>query len=479
VTHRENGGGHSFLFSLFVTNSFATAVLYRSAHRQSLFSFSLPHFLSFSLSLPFLCSDSRTSSTMLSSSLSLFLSLLFLSLCLLSQPASSGRNFAGADSFFLYALSSADRLRHLSAMSEAQVKVLRIFITGVGKGSKGTSAQDVADVEPKTLGVWDDTVLSLVDRLMLESAWYGIKLDISMHDRYSLGCWAKDAYFYEYHFPDGTGQSCNAQKNDARQFYMNETIEKVFDNRLIHLLEHKNPFFNDRPWGQLSEAVFTFAAENESQGYIPVKDFEWACRRAVTMKAHMGRGVLVSINGATVDDSLQPAYFACPQIDLVGVHNYASGNSREFARNYSAFAVAAAKQSGKRTYVEEFGATGPDGQKAAGLAAQMAGMLDAHISFMPWEILDCHPPLNDNEFFNGTLTWNQFLTFAQRTTNDVDAPFDFPELHNPPSIGFAAIKTQCSVHSDCATSCCSSHGKCALPSDCAHIAADFALAYSA
>ena len=137
--------------------------------------------------------------------------------------APTTHNWAGADSFFLFALNQTDRLAHLAAMRAASMKVVRIFISGVGAHAKGSSSVATPDLEPTTVGVFDDTILHRIDQLMLEASQHGIRLDISCHDRYALGCWSEDAYYAKYRFPSGY-PNCNAQKNDVHAFYQNASI---------------------------------------------------------------------------------------------------------------------------------------------------------------------------------------------------------------------------------------------------------------
>lgn len=56
----------------------------------------------------------------------------------------------------------------------------------------------VPDVEPDTVGVYNDTILERLDDLMQEVSARGIKLTVALHDRWSLGCWRSDAYQRKY-----------------------------------------------------------------------------------------------------------------------------------------------------------------------------------------------------------------------------------------------------------------------------------------
>ncbi|KXS14438.1 glycoside hydrolase family 5 protein [Gonapodya prolifera JEL478] len=56
------------------------------------------------------------------------------------------------------------------------VTVVRIFITEVDAGLKNTSATYTPDLEPSTLGVFNDTILTTVDEFMYRAQSLGVKL---------------------------------------------------------------------------------------------------------------------------------------------------------------------------------------------------------------------------------------------------------------------------------------------------------------
>ena len=97
--------------------------------------------------------------------------------------------WTGVNSFFLHTLSDSDQVSILTALKAAHVQVVRIFISGVGAGSKGSSSSGVNDLEQTYVGVYDDTVLLVIDKIMSKVSSFGIRLIIAIHDRYSLGCW--------------------------------------------------------------------------------------------------------------------------------------------------------------------------------------------------------------------------------------------------------------------------------------------------
>ncbi|KAF4483537.1 glycoside hydrolase [Fusarium agapanthi] len=98
-------------------------------------------------------------------------------------PARQQSNsFAGVNSFFLHAFKQQDILDVLDAIKDANLKVLRIFISPTGHNAKNSGSISMPHIEPRTVGVWDDTQLKAIDQLT-----------IAIHDRYKLGCWGSDA----------------------------------------------------------------------------------------------------------------------------------------------------------------------------------------------------------------------------------------------------------------------------------------------
>jgi mannan endo-1,4-beta-mannosidase len=88
----------------------------------------------------------------------------------------------------------------VNKLAEAGFKAVRIFITQIPANSKGSCSVSLPDVE-NPVGVFDDTQLVRVDKLMSELVSKSMKLIIAMHDRYSLGTWQRDAYVDKYNLP--------------------------------------------------------------------------------------------------------------------------------------------------------------------------------------------------------------------------------------------------------------------------------------
>ena len=103
-------------------------------------------------------------------------------------PAGSVQLFGGTNSFLLHSYVDADRLEILNAMQAAGFKVIRIFILPLWAGEKGGNSLAVRDVEGP-VGSYNDDQLNMIDKLMKDASDRKMKLIITMHDRYSLGCW--------------------------------------------------------------------------------------------------------------------------------------------------------------------------------------------------------------------------------------------------------------------------------------------------
>jgi mannan endo-1,4-beta-mannosidase len=63
----------------------------------------------------------------------------------------------------------ADRLSVLDAIQAANLKVLRLFISETFADFKRTGSVYMPDIEPETVGIYDDTQLEAIDQLMIEA----------------------------------------------------------------------------------------------------------------------------------------------------------------------------------------------------------------------------------------------------------------------------------------------------------------------
>ncbi|KAH9181226.1 hypothetical protein AeNC1_016798 [Aphanomyces euteiches] len=215
--------------------------------------------------------------------------------CSTGQLPSSSANFVGANNYFLHTLSQADRLEVLNTFQRAGPRSLRIFIARIGAGAKGSSSPGVQDLESNQVGQYDDTILK--------------QLVIALHDRWALGCWDTDAYVSKYNLPT---TYCDQAVNRADPFYTNTNAQADIDRRLAHILQHQNPNFGNRAWGNIPEAILGFEPQNESQGWLhstsngqlEVPNPNWVCDRATKMRQNIpNKNILILSGGGTDYDS--------------------------------------------------------------------------------------------------------------------------------------------------------------------------------
>lgn len=330
------------------------------------------------------------------------------------QCTNAVSEWGGVNSFLLHTLSASDRAAHLSAMQANGLKVVRIFISGVDVGAKGSSSVGVSELEPVTVGVYDDTVLQQVDTLMYEAAQYGVKLLIALHDRYSLGCWHADAYVSKYGITD-VSPRCDTAVNQPTAFYTNASAQADFDRRIAHILTHTNPNFSDRPWGEINEAIFGFEPENEAEGHMDNPNWSWTCHRAAKMSQYISNGILI-ITGGGIDftTSLVDNHFNCSYIDVVSIHDY-STSTATFSTNLGS-AKSKALSHGKRVIMEEFGSTGNDAQKEGVIGPIINAIINSGVPWLPWEFVKPGDNDNDYEFWITTnTTWNTISCYGDKS----------------------------------------------------------------
>lgn len=64
---------------------------------------------------------------------------------------------------------------------------------------------------------------------------------------------------------------------DASKFYTSDWAIKMFDQRLDHIMQHKNDKLGGRKWADLDDVVYAWEPQNEPQGVSP--------ERAVTVSS--------------------------------------------------------------------------------------------------------------------------------------------------------------------------------------------------
>ncbi len=338
--------------------------------------------------------------------------------------------FGAANSWFLHQEVSADRLAILDAAQAAHLKLIRVFVRAISQAGyvdyvSNVNNTTVNDVE--TSSGYDDTVLENIDQLMVEAQARGLKLVIALHDRWYLGDWeGSDIYTQSFGVSAGTQALHDFYDPDAGAAMM-----KQFDARLAHVLSHRNAKMGGRPWGSLGEVVFAVEAENEAMGHFAnlTSDFAgaWECARARAMKPYVSNGVLIATGGVTnITDSAFPSFFQCPEIDLVGIHDYDRGGD---VPTQLAKAVSLARASGKRTYVEEFSCDANldcDGSvdcRATCNEQQIVAYEALGLPWMHWAVLT--PSDAMREVFPGDPSWS---VLASHATNPPKTGFAWPEL---------------------------------------------------
>jgi len=92
-----------------------------------------------------------------------------------------------------------------------------------------------------------------------------------------------------------------AAQNDVTFFYQDASPIFDFDNRLTHILQHKNALLSGSPqWKDLSDYIFSFNIQNEGQGHLrnniaPAP--EWWCNRSKKMRSIMGSSAILISTG--------------------------------------------------------------------------------------------------------------------------------------------------------------------------------------
>ncbi|KIJ64683.1 glycoside hydrolase family 5 protein [Hydnomerulius pinastri MD-312] len=348
----------------------------------------------------------------------------FLTFCTIAAVLpwlAAANDFAGANSYFLYAMSSSDRAAVLDAMQSANMKLLRIFITQVAAGAKGSSATAVNDLETVAVGQYDDTILGMIDTLAIEAHSRDIKLVIAMHDRYALGCWGTDAYVYKYNLPV---TNCANGVPDSSVFYTNSNAIADYDNRLKHILNYQSPNFGV-PWHQLSDAIFAFEVENEAMGHMSQVAPNWWCDRANTLRSVIGSyGIQISTGGGTdLPTSLQSQFFSCANLQIIALHDYNLDPS--YIASYVDSGKSQALSSGKRLLYEEFGAEGSSKQSEIQSATNM--LISTGVPWMYWEIVKPGSGSSNYEVWTDEASWST-LQSQSLTTNQQSGEFAWPEI---------------------------------------------------
>lgn len=330
----------------------------------------------------------------------------------------------GANSYYLFALQDADRLAVLDAMSGAGMKVVRIFITHVYENNKNSGNPEVPDLEQWAVGQYDDTILGLIDQLMVDASDRGMKLIIACGDRYALGFWDTDQYAYQYGIVDG---GSGAQKiSDASVFYTSNDAMLNYDHRIDReltvlikratehladwssarsdILAHRNPLMGNLTWAELDSAIYAFEPQNEPQGHMQLASSSWNCDRAGRIKQNLPSGspILVTTGGGiTTATSLADWAWQCSNFDIISVHDY--GTSASVTAAALVAAQAKASDQGLQILFEEWGALGDS--KADTIKAFATALAQAGIPWLYWEVVKPGKGSSDYEVWTDEDSW--------------------------------------------------------------------------
>ncbi|KAF8167075.1 glycoside hydrolase family 5 protein [Mycena galopus ATCC 62051] len=320
-------------------------------------------------------------------------------------------SFAGANNYYIYALPTADRIAILDGMQAAGMKVLRTWVTGLAAGQKASDSIAVPDLEANGIGDYDDTVLDLIDQLMVDANARGIKLLIGMHDVNALE--GGDVYGTTY---------------GVEGFYTNPVAINAFNQRITHILNiHKNALLGNQPWSDLSPYIFGLEPQNELSDLLVesfyLANLDWICNAALQIRNNVGDpNQLIFTGGGSAGASVQPAFFSSScAINVVAIHDYTDGYD-----SYMPSAISQAEAAGKKLIIEEWGSLVGSG-RTANLESNVAKINNYRVPWLYWEPISNPDPHQGQDYeiqVDGT-DWSTLLSGAESTAALTNAPFDF------------------------------------------------------
>ncbi|KAJ7247105.1 glycoside hydrolase family 5 protein [Mycena rebaudengoi] len=319
-------------------------------------------------------------------------------------PTVLGANsFAGSNNYYAFALPQADRLVLLDGMKAAGMKVLlkRCTVTGVGAGQKASSNFAVRDLEANGLRNYDDTVLNLIDQLMVDAHARG-EQDKVIHYLTENALQGGDIYGRTY---GTTG------------FYTNPAAIDDFNQRITHCMNiHKNALLGNRPWSELSAYIFGLEPQNDH--------LSWICNAAQQIRNNVGdRKQLIFTGGGSAGASVQAFFFgsSCTAIDVVAIHDYTDGYD-----SYMPSAINQAKAAGKKLMVQEWGSL-VGGGRTANMNSNVQKINSYKVPWLYWELITNPDPHQGEDYeiqINGA-DWSTISSAALNTAGLTNAPFDY------------------------------------------------------
>lgn len=110
-----------------------------------------------------------------------------------------------------------------------------------------------------------------------------------------------DTYVSKYKLPAVNCATSPASQNDVTWFYQDPSPIFDFENRLTHILQHRNQLLPDAPqWKDLPGYILSFNIQNEGQGHLrgniaPAPS--WWCDRSKKMRSIMGSSSILISTG--------------------------------------------------------------------------------------------------------------------------------------------------------------------------------------
>ena len=146
--------------------------------------------------------------------------------------------------------------RLISSMLGSILADLKIPVTGSYSGcTKGSTTTAIADLEPNTVGIFNDAVLKALDDTLKIIYANGMKVIISPHDGTLLP-------------PSGSSTGYNGcdvyckKYGSSDTFYSSTAVKTDYDTRVAHILNYKSSNFG-KQWSPLSQVILVFDIQNE------------------------------------------------------------------------------------------------------------------------------------------------------------------------------------------------------------------------
>ena len=226
-------------------------------------------------------------------------------------------------------------------MRTVGMKVLRVIIR---------EHNNTPDLEPEVPGVFDDTILDLIDKLISKATSYEIKIIISAHDRWSLGCQQQNSYTKKYENSLISNPSSKPCTNAVvTRWYQSESVIQELTNRMKHILNYKSQC-TGKHWSEMNETFIAFDLQHATQWGVPMSqsNSKWTCEILTAIK-NLTTIPLTSGGDISSLDSLA----SCRAIDLLAVQIYKSERDTEVLRILNYVRRASIKFN-KRFFVEDF-----------------------------------------------------------------------------------------------------------------------------